>query len=401
MTFRFPEPTLMKSNFKHDLDKLDDGDIETVLNCKFTFFTLAITPDVFRRFGYRVPAAKKVYLCIDEWPGDDVLKKIANIHKLHSLCIFYNIKEDELGAFMNSIQKTNISRISIVSQGITDEKLQRIVENFPRSLKILELNDNSISDIGAKALAQAIPGSNLTTIGMRCNQITSEGLESLARTLPVSKVEQIELQSNKFQPTDYYILYENLGNSCYKELVALIDNERAAVALTKSIAKSKLEKLQIGIEEKYLEPFLENACKSKLKVLDIHGNKVKFGDDGAIILAKYLCGLSISNLTLGTCDIDTLPLCLLLESISKSRLTELVFNKVPLGLVTKQLGKAIGESKLENLYLMDCDITDETLMDLVDGINKSSLKQICLLFNRLTSEGLRAFANAVKLKKIV
>ena len=57
----------------------------------------------------------------------------------------------------------------------------------------LELNDNKIGEEGAIALAAALPNSQVTTLNLRYNSIGEEGARALAAALPNSQVTTLDL----------------------------------------------------------------------------------------------------------------------------------------------------------------------------------------------------------------
>ena len=61
----------------------------------------------------------------------------------------------------------------------------------------LVLNYNQITDAGAAALAEALPGSQVTTLVLNYNQITDAGAAALAEALSASQVTALRLHGNQ------------------------------------------------------------------------------------------------------------------------------------------------------------------------------------------------------------
>ena len=80
---------------------------------------------------------------------------------------------------------------------ITDAGAAALAEALPGSqVTALGLCGNQITDAGAAALAEALPGSQVTTLYLDDNQITDAGAAALAEALPGSQVTELDLGGN-------------------------------------------------------------------------------------------------------------------------------------------------------------------------------------------------------------
>jgi hypothetical protein len=71
------------------------------------------------------------------------------------------------------------------------------VEISLSGLVALILFGNQITDAGAAALAETLPGSQVTTLDLDNNQITDAGAAALAEALPGSQVTTLDLDDNR------------------------------------------------------------------------------------------------------------------------------------------------------------------------------------------------------------
>jgi hypothetical protein len=105
-------------------------------------------------------------------------------------------------------------------QQITDAGAAALAEVLPGSqVTELDLSSNQITDAGAAALAQGLPGSQVTTLNLELNQITDAGAAALAEALPGSRITLLQLAGNQITDAGAAALAEALSGSQVEMLV--------------------------------------------------------------------------------------------------------------------------------------------------------------------------------------
>jgi Leucine-rich repeat (LRR) protein len=148
-------------------------------------------------------------------------------------------------------------------------------------LTTLHLRNNQITDVGAAALAQALPGSKVTMLNLDDNQITDEGVVALAEALPGSQVTALDLSCNQI-------------------------TDAGAVALAEALPGSLVTTLDLSshqITDAGVEALAQALPGSQVTKLDLSNNQIT--DAGAAALAEALLGSQVTMLNLSSNSLIT------------------------------------------------------------------------------------------------
>ncbi|KAJ3319653.1 hypothetical protein HDV06_006146 [Boothiomyces sp. JEL0866] len=392
----WPKLTLFAECLGIDLETVDESILDSVLNFSLTFRILQIDAAVFRKLGYRTPSAHKIHLRIKGDTTPDDINRLLDLSSLWSIEVSSTATPLTIDCFLASLSQLQITKLAIARARITQDQISAIAANIPKSLLFLSLHRCAIDDLGAEKISLVIPESNLISVDLSSNSITTVGLTALARILPISNLTTLTIDNNLFHPSDLHILNEKLANSKLEKLQVEITNERIADALSSTIAHSNLVELTIGIQEQYLNDLLRQISISKVKILTIVGVSVPFDDNSASILVQHLPQLELHTLKLYACSITGAAMIQILDAVNRMDLSFLSITRTDLNSISKELGDFIAKSKLSHLQLMSGDVNYNSLMDLVDGVKQSAVKEISFAFNKFSAQEILDFRAAIK-----
>ncbi|KAF9962085.1 hypothetical protein BGZ72_010691 [Mortierella alpina] len=273
--------------------------------------------------------------------------------------------------------------IEVTPQSVTEKEITALAEVLKTNttLTTLDLQSNSVGDIGAQALSEALQtNSTLTTLALNNNNIGDNGAQALAYALKTNKtLTTLSLEGNFIRFNGGLALSKSLKinltlTTLYLdwESITFIRVEELTVALK---TKSTLTTLEMGDKSigddgaKALAEALKT--NSNVATLNLEGNSI--GHDGAKALAEALK----TNSTLTTLDLTS--------------------NKIG-----KDGAKALAEALKTNSTLNTLDLMDNSIKD--DGakavgealkINKT-LTTLSLIKNSIKNDGAKAVAEALK-----
>ncbi|XP_051718377.1 ribonuclease inhibitor [Ctenopharyngodon idella] len=324
--------------------------------------------------------------------------------------------------------------------------LSRALSSEASCVKELNLSENPLKDAGVKFISKGLqnPHCKLEILRLKNCEITDQGCAHLTSVLKSnsSQLRELDLSENKLGDSGLRLLCDALQrHHCKLENLTLNDcgvTDKGCAALA-SVMKSNLSQLkyldlsenQLGqTQVTFLSDGLKNPhCKLEnlrlrfcglltdescdvlasalnsnphLKMLDLTGNKL--GDSKielflAILKNPHSKLESLWLIDCGLTDQDCADLTLALSS-DNSCLRELNLSKNTFGdSGIKHLSNVKNpHSKLESLWLIDCDITDEGCSALASALtsNLSHLKILYMCDKKLGNAGVEHLSVALK-----
>ncbi|KAJ3255704.1 hypothetical protein HK103_006071 [Boothiomyces macroporosus] len=212
------------------------------------------------------------------------------IHELLLLDIKY-LENSSIDDLISILHKTKLKKLYI-SDELTDDIITSLARSLPNS-SITQLEfAGTISEIGAKAIAQMLPNTKLRRLVLTCSHIPFEGYKSLFQALPKSKLECFDFDGN-IDPELWYLLYEQSLFIRVNNITRFaIFNQKALDAVTNILERHYFTEIEVNeMEEELIEPFFQAVAKSKLKKLKIAELTFK----SCQILAEYLPKLPVKS----------------------------------------------------------------------------------------------------------
>jgi Ran GTPase-activating protein (RanGAP) involved in mRNA processing and transport len=164
---------------------------------------------------------------------------------LTELSLGYNrFVDDGARVLAAALPKSNLKVLNLNNNDITDVGIQYLAAGVSGSTDLIELNlrGNKVMDEGAKLLGQAIRCTKLQSLDISCNPVTDEGVNAIVEALPMSSLAELFLGDNPFV-TDSPILKLTESSRSHQLRVLNLTNMRlitdlSVKALTMSIRKS-------------------------------------------------------------------------------------------------------------------------------------------------------------------
>ncbi len=364
-----------------------------------------------------------------------------NKHVLHMIDVstFFRVPARQLvlDHMDRLLQKGTVVSLILHENAVGDEgaaAVASLVEKYP-SVRTVDLSQNMISQVGAKAVAEALQkpevkvstldfaknyigaegakvfaeaikkSQTLAVLRLNGNSIEDEGVESIAAALesPDSKLAQLDLTSNRIQEKGAVSLSTSLKKNSTLVALVLSHNqigdkglESLSDMLTVNHVLAKLavsDNRLTAAGAVHLSKAL--AKNSSCQELDLHKNFV--GDKGAAALAETMRVLEVLNLEKN--GISSEGAKKLAESPGFKTLVSLNLrenNVADEG--AKCIAEPLGESKaMACLILYHCNIGDAGAGALASALDKNaSLKVLDLSFNHITEEGAKAIAHTIE-----
>ncbi|KAJ3253446.1 hypothetical protein HK103_000526 [Boothiomyces macroporosus] len=317
---------------------------------------------------------------------------------------------NECDYFFSSIYKAGLKELNLSFIFIDGDTLAKLLVHLPhfKSLETLKLERCGLHDVNAVDLAKKLPESNIQQLELVNNELSYAGLEIIFKALPLTNIHLLDIENN------------DLEGQRWARTVHISSRIRASMdkpywdscqkAITRTIAKTKLQLYEMSITNPHLERFLKEAVQSKLKKLVLMGclsnigGKIELcGDDGAIILSKYVNQLPINKLVIFDCDIAHLGFVKLFNNLTKpNSIQQMVIDSNSISANTiKEISSVIPLTFLYELTIRNADLTDEALEHLGHSIALSRLKVVKLSGNTcLTAGGILKFIGLIKNTRI-
>lgn len=232
----------------------------------------------------------------------------------------------------------------------------------------LTLNQNNFGDPGCIALAQALPATPLSQLDLRRNRTTVEGGKVLWASILKSKALQV-----------------------VSKIPVMKLRRGKDTRLT--LASSQLGDCEIGI----ISEMLALPELSQLQELHLGGNP-DITVTGINALVKVLLISKIVTLKLHSCDLQDDSLKILAPVVSKGPLKTLSLgqNKGITAVGMLALADALKDSKLESLFVYECNLDDKAIQALAPGLLNHSLKSLSLDNNKnISANGFEVLGKAL------
>lgn len=232
-------------------------------------------------------------------------------------------------------EKTTLD-LSWCEPKLDDSCVAPLIAGLPTSqITQVWLNNNDLSDAGVAELAAGLPGTKVSKLWMNGNRrITDDGLQSIAEMLPKTEIDE------------FWCIVGGYGDEGVRSIAA-------------ALPESSLETLWLwssAVGDAGVSALASSLPKCKIFEIGMGGNKVT--DAGITKIAEYLHGQA---------DDDV------------SKLVELYIRwNSPCDKGLEVLGLALCDAQLEKLNLENAAITDVGLAALMENVEKSTVKKICV-----------------------
>lgn len=146
-------------------------------------------------------------------------------------------------------ENKNIVYLSLRSCDILYESMQHLCTAISQSpnLRVLRLDDNSIFDNGAFALAKAIKTSNISSLSVSDNQIWKDGLNNLLRSIgETGKMEELDVSYNILDLEEMMKLLQNSPKLTALNISGCKVNERLVGVFLDFIPRTQISTLMIN-----------------------------------------------------------------------------------------------------------------------------------------------------------
>ena len=244
-------------------------------------------------------------------------------------------------------------------------------------LKVLNLNDNNITDQAAEDLASVIKNnSNLERLHLANNDLRKSSILILQALKENSNLQLLDLYGNK------------VTGEAAEDLASVIKNNSNLEQL--GLANNDLKTSSILI----LQALKEN---SNLQRLDLNGNKVT-GEAAEDLASVIKNNSNLEQLGLANNDLKTSSVLVLqaLKEISKLKDLNLNGNNIT-GEAAEDLASVIkNNSNLEQLYLANNNLRTSSILILQALKENSNLQLLDLNDNKVTGEAAEDLASVIK-----
>ncbi|KAL0238597.1 hypothetical protein GEMRC1_013070 [Eukaryota sp. GEM-RC1] len=254
--------------------------------------------------------------------------------------------------------KSEVLQLKNIHLSKLKPELRQVLEEMRNgSVTELDLQENSIGNEGAIALAEALKvNSTVTQINLVVNSIGTEGAIALADALKVnSTVTRIDLGSNSIGTEGAIALAEALKVNSTVTRIDLGENSigtKGAIALADAL-KVNSSVTEIGLRENSIGNegaiALADALKVNCTVIRISLWENSIGNEGAIALADALkVNSTVTEINLGFNSIGTEGAIALADALKvNSTVTEINLGFNSIDSETKQLIKRISNNRIK------------------------------------------------------
>ena len=297
-----------------------------------------------------------------------------NIENLHIIINGDDEAKDWAQLYEEYSHVVSESDDTMKATGISDDGAVALsqVLHHNSTMQELDLSDNSISDAGAVALAQALHNSTMQKLDLSHNSISDDGAVALAQALHNSTMQKLDLSDNSI-------------------------SDDGAVALAQALPMHKLDLSNNSISDVGAVALAQALHNSTMQKLDLSDNSIS--DDGAVALAQALHNSTIQRLYLSNNSISddgAVALALALHNSTMQKL-DLSNNSISDDGAVALAQALHHNSTMQKLYLSNNSISDDGAVALAEALHHNSiLKSLWLHWNNaIGEEGTRALIEAL------
>ncbi|XDV23282.1 hypothetical protein PO909_027923 [Leuciscus waleckii] len=302
------------------------------------------------------------------------------------------------------LEELNLSRCKLNSKEV--RQLADLLQDKHCKLKIIQLNNNSITEEGCSALTSAFNSnpSNLIELDLSGNKLGNSGINNICRLLenPQCRLEKLKLSDCSITENSFKILTSSLKSNSHLKELELKGNDpgRSGVKMFTDMLWSGLSKLKISFLK---NAAAEDACKYLTEVLktdplqltelDLSG--IELGDKHWKNLSEFLVDsyCKVDKIKLNNYEMTKKSCAVLATVLSKNTILEEMDlnNSRLLDSGVKEICEGLKKSKLKILKLSDCSITEEGYKALASALrsNPSHLIELDLTGNDPGQSGVK------------
>jgi len=288
-----------------------------------------------------------------------------------------NIKLGEMQLISDALPDSQVTSLGFSNTKITDEKAEVLGNAFSSSLvTCLRLEKGAITTSGFEKLSNGFLESRINYLSLRDNNLQEKTIEILANTLAWAQFVCIDLAYNTLTPKAMKALTSTLCNS--------------------KVTNMNLEGTQISLKE--ISVLAECLPESKIRVLNLKTNKIN--KKALKVLANAISGSELTELDLGSNGLTSTEAAVLSDILPESNLAklDLSMNKIN-SQGAKSLAKALPESEITSLNLTWNEIGLKGAESIAKALPKCKLTNLYLLENEI-GNGKKALEKAVAKSRI-
>lgn len=253
----------------------------------------------------------------------------------------YSLNDELFPVLLESLTHPSLSGLYLQDTNMTDisaSYLSKLISNSVFNLTHLHLADNQIGDKGIIQISQMISNSSLQVLNVAHNLFSDLGLQQLGLGIQASVVQSLDLSDQSLSANGLKLLSDALkGNS--------------------SLRKLKLNNVDLTINHIHAL----QSCIENLEFLDISNN---FLSGQAIQSIVHSSNQHLKTLISRNNDLDEEAGRLLAQELSATSLACLDLSKNYLEAGFNDLLRALPDSPLLSLICEECDLKDEHMVDL-------------------------------------
>lgn len=302
----------------------------------------------------------------------------------------YHLTDELFPMLLDSLTNQSMNGLYLQDTNMTDSSasyLSEFIANSGFNLTNLYLADNQIGDRGITQISQIVSNSSLQMLNVAHNLFSDLGLQQLGLGIQSSDLQSLDLSGQSFSAYGLSLFNEAL--KYYSSLRYLSLNNIGLSNEHISALQSCLENLEFLdisnnlLGSKAIQSIL-HTCNQNLKTLISHNNDL--GDETGRLLAEELAlssleYLDLSNNYLGSGFND------LLRATPNSQLLSLICENCDLkDADVTELGLIFSNDTLllQSLNLNKNKISNQTLFNCLEGLPKSSLRELHLNNNEVS-----------------
>ncbi|KAJ3276892.1 hypothetical protein HDV01_002947 [Terramyces sp. JEL0728] len=297
---------------------------------------------------------------------------------------------------------TNLTILNLCGNCIEDRGGIALANALPNTkLKDLNLESNQITAIGASAIAQALPYSDLEYLDLSFNKIGAVGLTDLSKALKHSKILKFNIYSNSFSSDQLYILFDNLpGSKVQRSSFNDFSDLKTTESFISNLPKCSLKRINFKTSNEYLEPFLESVCSSRLEHVWIQGGDIRYGNNEAEIISKYINRfpmqtLDLYNSAMGNDGLKSLFSNLISTNLKTIRISQNELDRFDSRGI-EEVFMHLQHTHLTELAIESTKLDDDFLKGIAPGVKASPLQILSLSRNGgFTVNGILQFVESM------
>lgn len=293
------------------------------------------------------------------------------------------------------LAQINVTQFDMSHQRLTDELFPILLDPLAsQSLNALYLTDTNMTDTSASYLSELVANhwSNLTDLHLTSNQIGDKGITQISLALPNSSLQILNVAHNLFSDLGL----QKLGLGIQKSFVQSLDLSAQSFsinglnlfsdALTGNSSLSRLKLSNAGLMGEHLNAL--QSCLGNLEVLDVSNNLLANTAIPFLLKQASQSGLKALNIAKNRFgeDIDQL----LAKDLPATSLEYLDLSKNYFSEGLTHIAKALPDSQLLSLVCEDCELDDQDVAELTSTFSNTSLllQSLNLNNNEITNQTL-------------